>query len=107
MGTKIPEDMKSVTVYDNYRVVVEVTAGATYGTPEQNHQRRRNELNDVAKGIERHVNDIAGAHAAWDTKITCPHCGYWEDDRFQDGEPQCCTMAQDEFEALGYKLSEA
>lgn len=107
MTTKIPEGMTSVTVHENYRVVVEAEVGATYGTPEENHQRRRNELNDVAKGIERHVDGVAGAAAAWDTRITCPHCGYWEDDRFQNGEPQCCTMAQDEFVALGYKLSEA
>lgn len=94
------------TVHDNYRVEVEVTVGATYGTPVVNHSRRRQELDAVVAEIDRHVDNVFSVSAMWDTKLVCQHCGENVQLGYLDnGEPACCRDAQVEYIALGFKLS--
>ena len=106
MASKQAKGMTSKIVYSDYEVVVEVKEGWLMPKePALWHQAKVRDLQDVANSIKRHVDDIDGAVVRFTTTVVCPHCEEPIDGGYVDGEPACCTEAQEEYVALGYELS--
>lgn len=96
-------------LHSNYRLIV------TPATPtfvlSTRHDAARAQLDDMAKAIHRHVDNVGAVNVAWDTRSVCSHCGReWEVVTVQDlaerpedyegdvvGQPVCCDKAAAEF----------
>ena len=98
-------------LHSNYRLIV------TPATPtfvlSTRHDAARAQLDDMAKAIHRHVDNVGAVNVAWDTRSVCSHCGReWETVTADDlanyadaymgcllNEPVCCGKAATEFRA--------
>lgn len=74
--------------------------------PEETERQLLIVAKDVARQIERHVDDVAKVHIETEQEYVCSHCWErWEvnydkdDSDWEVGEPVCCTLAQDEWRA--------
>jgi hypothetical protein len=84
--------MKQVDRF-NYRVVV--TPMLKEWDRDVNNVTEEQRARQVAKYIERHVDNVAVIEVVHDTVSRCSHCkNRWDDDTLI---PDCCARAQAEF----------
>lgn len=104
----IDPGMKTEVTHEDYHIEVQVGRSYHYppNNPAETHRLRRKELDEVVSSINRHVDDVANAHAVWTTVVICSHCKLDVKDGFIGGEPACCQEAIDDYIALGHTISE-
>lgn len=100
-------EFQTKTVHSNYHIRVvpnEIYVRGVRGRSD--HDTRQMELREVAKSIERHVDDAGLIEPRWDTDQACIHCETTVAMGCLDnGEPACCDEAIAEWTASGGVLS--
>ena len=94
--------MGKYTDREDYRVVVIPRQPGDYGIArvggiERDHKQWLSMMEEIKRGIKRHVDDVGGIYLEWDEIVYCDHCHLrWEEDP-ETGEPYCCNEAIDEW----------
>lgn len=87
--------------FDNYRVVINPRRLGDYGSismsdnfftsGEEDRQKQYKErCEEIAKDVERHVDNVGSALVEFDTFYVCEHCGADWTEKTEDYNGGCC-----------------
>ena len=90
-----------ITEHDNWRV--EITPKTTlFGFKYEDDERV---CKQIVEEVRRHVDNVHDVRVVSDRRYICDQCGLlWEEE--ENGEPMCCSAAQEEWAALKEEVVE-